>query len=200
MLFDTYPFELPPLSYPYEALEPYIDAKTMHLHHDRHFATYVANLNKALEPYPKLQCLTLFQILTRPGILPKDARTVILRNAGGVYNHYLYFEKIGPPCSATRPTGKLAEDIDRTFGSFEKFKGAFSQNAAGVFGSGWTYLVRLRNGVLAIVNTPNQETPLPSGACVIMLIDVWEHAYYLKYKNARNDYIAAFWNVAHFSE
>lgn len=211
MLQKKYPFELPPLPYPHEALEPYIDTETMHYHHDKHFKTYVDNLNAALAPYPELHKLTLEQILMNPHELPPDAATPILRNAGGVYNHDLYFKKLAPgreksfqnvfPHNMKNiPTGQLAKDIDDTFGSFKSFKIIFSANAKNVFGSGWTYLVRKNDGTLEIVSTQNQDTPLMMGCTPIIIFDVWEHAYYLKYRNERANYIENLWNIVVFDD
>lgn len=199
MLYDKYPFELPPLPYPYEALEPYIDRETMHLHHDKHFKAYIDNLNKALKPYPQLQSLPLIKLLSMPWNLPDEVEIDIMRSAGGTYNHSVYFEKIAPPGEKNIPSGKLLKDINNTFGSFEKFKDIFSQNARSVFGSGYTFLVRTKRGTLKIVNTANQNTPIAIGQPVLAF-DVWEHAYYLKYKNVRADYISNLWNIAVFEE
>lgn len=192
-----YPYELPPLPYAYEALEPYIDAETMHYHHDKHFAAYINNLNQALAPYPALQTLTLEQLLARPS-LPSPARDAILHNGGGVYNHHFFFAHLAPPVGDVRPTE--ATQIQKTFGSWEKFKVAFSTAAAGIFGSGWACLVRTRSGEWKIITLANQETPVAKRAQPLLLFDVWEHAYYLKYRNVRADYVDALWNVARFAE
>ena len=194
MLTSTYPFSLPELSYPYDSLEPYIDTETMHIHHDKHFKTYIDNLNKALEACPSLKRFTLFELVKNQNRLPVDVR----RNAGGVYNHFMFFEKIGPANENNSPDDRLLQLIDRCFGSFENFKKKFSDSAKAVFGSGWTYLVITRNGVLKIMNTKNQATPVQNGFTPIILCDVWEHAYYLKYKNLRADYIENFWKVVNF--
>ena len=194
MLTSTYPFSLPPLPYPYDALEPYIDTQTMELHHDRHFKAYIDNLNKALENYPSLKRLNLLELVRNQDNLPVD----VCRNAGGVYNHNLFFEGIGPPDGNNLPTGRLSDMIDRKFGSFEGFKKQFSDSAKAVFGSGFTYLVTDKGGNLRIVNTKNQNTPVKWGYTPIILFDVWEHAYYLKYKNVRADYIENLWNVVKF--
>lgn len=196
MPYHTYPYELPPLPYAYDALEPYIDAETMHYHHDKHFATYIANLNKALAPYPQLQKLTLEQLLATPMRLPAAARTAILHNGGGVYNHALFFQGMAPPSSpGHEPQGAVLEVLRRTFGSFEDFKKVFNEAALKVFGSGWTVLVLTPQGGLQIVNLKNQETLLSTPAIPLLYVDVWEHAYYLKYKNARGDYLQNIWNV-----
>jgi Fe-Mn family superoxide dismutase len=200
MLNQKYPFELPPLAYSYDALEPYIDAETVHIHHDKHFKAYVDNLNAALKNSPRLQNKTLRELLMRPSVLP----VAVNRNAGGVYNHSLYFDKIAPPDGQNLPTGKLSGAIDKYFGSFDNFKKIFSDNAKNVFGSGWTYLVTVRPGDpmpggLRIINTQNQDTPLAYGMSPIILFDVWEHAYYLKYKNDRAAYIENMWNIVKFN-
>ena len=194
MLTSKYPFSLPELSYPYNGLEPYIDTETMQIHHDRHFRTYIDNLNTALEKYPTLKSCSLFELVKYQDKLPVQ----VCRNAGGVYNHNLFFEKIGPPSDDNIPTGRLLTQIDKTYGSFEDFKKLFSENAKAVFGSGWTYLVRDKGGNLKIINTKNQMTPVQQGYQPIILFDIWEHAYYLKYKNVRADYIENLWNVVRF--
>ena len=194
MLNSTYPFTLPEIPYPYDALEPYIDAETMHYHYDKHFKTYIDNLNKALSPYPSLKKPTLLDLVKHQDNLPIN----VARNAGGVYNHYMFFDKIGPPVENNIPTGKLSEAINKAFGSFESFKDKFSASAKSVFGSGWTYLVLTPNNDLKIVNTKNQQTPVKDGCRPIILFDVWEHAYYLKYKNLRADYINNLWNLVRF--
>jgi Fe-Mn family superoxide dismutase len=163
----------------------------------------VDNLNAALKSNPRLQNKTLRELLMRPSVLP----AAVSRNAGGVYNHSLYFDKIAPPCGENEkniPTGKLADAIDKYFGSFDNFKKTFSDNAKNVFGSGWTYLVTIRQSGpaldgLRIINTPNQDTPLAYGMTPVILFDVWEHAYYLKYKNDRASYIENMWNIVKFN-
>lgn len=198
MPYDRYPYELPPLPYAYEALEPYMDAETLHYHHDKHYATYIANLNKALEPYPALKALTLEQLLTHP--LPPKAREPVLNNGGGVYNHYHFFQALAPAGEVGHdPTPAQAAKIDKTFGSYAAFKDEFTAAAMGVFGSGWACLCRTRRGELKIVTLRNQETVLPQRAEPVLIFDVWEHAYYLKYKNARAEYVKALWNVAAFA-
>jgi len=198
MINKKYPYILPPLAYPYEALEPYIDAETMHLHHDKHFKTYVDNLNHALQPYAKLQTLTLGDILRNPNLLPYKDKVTIMRNAGGVYNHSLFFDRISPD-GGDGPVGRLLTNINATFGSYEQFQKLFSENAMSVFGSGWTFLVRDKHSNLKIFNSKNQQTPLEYGFEPIITFDVWEHAYYLKYKNVRADYIKNLWNVVKFA-
>jgi len=186
--------QLPPLPYAYNALEPYIDQQTMEIHHDRHHAAYVNNLNAALEGYPELQDKPLEELLRNLGALPEAIRTAVRNNGGGHANHTLFWEIIGPG-GGGEPRGELAQAVDKTFGSFAKFKEEFSKAAATRFGSGWAWLVVDQDGNLAIVSTPNQDTPLSEGKTPILGLDVWEHAYYLKYQNKRPDYIAAWWNV-----
>ncbi|MDR1619470.1 MAG: superoxide dismutase [Clostridiales bacterium] len=201
MPYHTYPFELPPLPYAHAALHPYIDEETMRCHHDKHFQTYITNLNKTLEPYPKLQKLTLERLLTYSGILPYEAYVGIERNGGGVYNHGLFFEGLSKPSEeAHAPRGYLAALINRTFGDFDKFKECFGAAALDVFGSGWVCLGLTPLKRLKIYTLTNQETILKQGARPILIFDVWEHAYYLKYKNARAEYVEALWKVAKFPE
>lgn len=197
MPFDRYPFELPPLRYPYDSLEPYIDEETMYYHHDEHFAAYVENLNQALTNNPKLQRMTLLQLLRNPSKIPLD----VVRNAGGVYNHMLFFDKIAPEIESNHmPSGRLAEMINKTFGSFDRFKMMFSQRANELFGSGWTYLTLTPQRTLRIVNKPNQDTPIAENETTLILFDVWEHAYYLGYRNMRDDYIEQLWHVITFPD
>lgn len=201
MLDRKYPFQLPALPYSYDALEPYIDEETMYYHHDKHFQTYINNLNGALEGYPALQDYTLRQLLLRPNGLPPAQRETISRNAGGVFNHDAFFRHLAPANAASHaPKGALLELIGRTYGSFEECKTLVSARAKAVFGSGWTQLCLTRQGRLRIVNLKDQETVLPGGMRPLILFDVWEHAYYLKYKNDRADYIQNLWNVVVFPE
>ena len=198
MLEEMYPFILPPLPYAYDALEPFIDTETMHYHHDKHFQTYITNLNKALASNPKLQDRTLKELLYHPEALPAKDRTAILNNAGGVYNHFLFFNGLAPADEDNHePKCRLIGIIDNTFGSFDNFKKLFSQQALQVFGSGWTCLVLTPEGVPKIVNLKNQDV-VNEGDQVIILFDVWEHAYYLKYKNLRADYVDNLWNIIRF--
>jgi Fe-Mn family superoxide dismutase len=171
----------------------------MRYHHDGHFKTYTEKLNKALEPYPRLHTMPLEMMLSHPQLLPAEARVEILRNGGGYYNHRLFFERIGPPDTPSGPDNKLQYLIERTFGSMDSFKEQFGKSAASVFGSGYTYLVTNSRGELRIINTANQDTPLMSGYTPIILLDVWEHAYYLDYQNRRPEYIGFFWKVVKFS-
>jgi Fe-Mn family superoxide dismutase len=194
--FGTYPFSLPPLPYAYDALEPYIDEETMHYHYDKHFGGYIDKLNLALEPYDFLHDTPLEQLLCSPNSLPAEARVEIMNNAGGVYNHSLFFNGLAPADDDVHePEGVLLEAIEGFFGSFEEFKESFSKEAAEVFGSGWTVLASDNEGNLTIVNTANQDVLLCEGLEPVILFDVWEHAYYLKYRNDRKDYIENLWNV-----
>lgn len=199
MPYNTYPYELPPLRYPYNALEPHIDAETMRYHHDKHFQAYINNLNAALAPHPKLQQLTLPQLLSGRFELPGQQKSAILDNGGGVYNHTLFFNGLSAAGRRSHmPQGELAMRITKTFGSFEAFKRTFNQQAAALFGSGWTILAIDRQKRLWIVNLNNQDTVVPKNLRSLVAVDVWEHAYYLKYKNARADYLNAIWNVLDF--
>ena len=197
---DYFPFVNLPLPYSYDALEPYIDTLTMHLHHDRHLKTYVDNLNAALKGQPALQKLSLEELVTFADRLPKDTKAAVKNNAGGVYNHRFYFDSISP--AGTRvPVGKLAAGIDKYYGSFDGFLKAFKSAALSVFGSGYAWLCVKqpgRSGVpgsLTIITTPNQDTPLTMRLCPLLNVDVWEHAYYLKHYNLRASYIENWFHV-----
>lgn len=193
---EHYPFELAPLPYPANALEPYIDEQTVLLHHNAHQGGYVKKLNAALECAPKeIKCLSLEQLIINYPTFPLPCRCDIMRNAGGVYAHELYFDCMTPCPSSSVPVGQLACAIDRCFGSFESFKKQMTQIALSQFGSGWAWLVCCPNGNLQILSTMNQDIPLTVGLRPILVVDVWEHAYYLKYHNKRADYIAAWWNL-----
>lgn len=197
---STYPFELKPLAYSYTALEPYIDAKTVEIHHDKHLQTYTNNLNNALAEAPKLQNYTLEELLT--AILPvsKELRTKILNNAGGVYNHNLYFDTLGPATENRKPQGILADAIIEAFGSYDAMVTALSGAAVGQFGSGWGFLVTDANGRLSVVALPNQDTVLAQKLTPLLPLDVWEHAYYLKYQNLRGDYCKNYFNVINWEK
>jgi Fe-Mn family superoxide dismutase len=192
-------FELPALPYAYNALEPYIDEQTMIIHHDRHHATYVNNLNAALEGHADLQNKTIEELIGNLDSVPENIRTAVRNNGGGHANHSLFWTIMAPNAGGA-PSGKLAEAIDKELGGFEKFKDDFSKAAAGRFGSGWAWLSVTKDGKLEISSTPNQDSPLMEGKTPILGLDVWEHAYYLKYQNKRPDYIAAFWNVVNWEE
>ena len=189
-------FELPPLPYPYDALEPHIDARTMEIHHSGHHGAYVRNLNAALEKHPELQNRSIEDLLRNINQVPEDIRTAVRNNGGGHANHSIFWTIMGPNAGG-EPSGELAEAINQTFGSFATFKEQFSAAAAGVFGSGWAWLV-LNNGRLEIVTRPNQDSPYMDGLYPVMGLDVWEHAYYLKYQNRRPEYIANWWNVVNW--
>ena len=196
-----YPFTLPPLPYAYDALAPELDERTMCFHHDKHFAAYVDNLNRALRDYPFLQTFTLEQLLCNLESMPMEIRTQIRNNAGGVYNHRFYFNGLSKE-HGQRPQGELAEAIDRQYGSYEKFKEEFTGAALSVFGSGYAWLVTDPQGKLKILTTANQDTPLAGNLAPVLVIDVWEHAYYLKHFNVRADYIKDWFEVVNwrFSE
>lgn len=191
---------LPALPYPENALEPYIDAQTMNIHHTKHHQAYVNNLNAALEGLPELAALSLEDLQKSLDKVPEDKRAAVRNNGGGHYNHSLFWTVIGPNKGGA-PTGALAEAIDKAFGSFDAFKEAFTKAATTRFGSGWAWLIKKADGSLAVTSTPNQDNPLMDGSGVPLLgLDVWEHAYYLKYQNRRPDYIAAWWNVVNWDE
>jgi len=189
---------LPALPYDYDALEPYIDEETMHLHRDKHHNTYVTNLNAAIENHPELGEKSVEDLVADLENVPEDIYTAVRNNAGGHANH-AFFWKILSPNGGGEPTGALKEAIDQAFGSFDDFKEEFKTAATGRFGSGWAWLV-LDNGQLKITSTPNQDSPLTDGQTPIIGLDVWEHAYYLKYKNVRPDYIAAFWHIVNWDQ
>ncbi len=190
-------FRVPDLGYAFDALEPHIDAKTMQIHHDKHHAAYVTNLNKALEGI-NVGDYSVEDILRNIDKIPAGKRQAVINHGGGHANHSLFWQ-ILTPGGASAPTGQLAADIDRDFGSFDDFKAQFSQASATHFGSGWGWLVRDAGGKLSVMATANQDSPLMSGKTPIIGLDVWEHAYYLNYQNRRPDYVAAFWNVVNWS-
>lgn len=191
--------QLPALPYPNNALEPYIDEQTMMIHHDRHHNTYVTNLNAALEAHPELQSKSVEDLIADLNSVPESIRTAVRNNGGGHANHSLFWEIMAPNAGG-KPTGALAAAIDSELGGFDKFKEDFSKAAATRFGSGWAWLSADKNGKLVISSTPNQDSPIMEGLTPILGLDVWEHAYYLKYQNKRPDYIAAFWNVINWAE
>ncbi len=193
------PYELPPLPYDYNALEPHIDEQTMRIHHDKHHAAYINNVNKALEGQTELASLSVEQLLASLDKVPENIRTVVNNNGGGHANHTLFWQLMSPQ-GGGEPTGALAQAINSTFGSFAAFKEQFSAAAIGRFGSGWAWLVVDSAGKLSIMSTPNQDSPISQGLKPILGLDVWEHAYYLKYQNRRPDYIAAWWNVVNWSK
>ncbi|HEU5069760.1 MAG TPA: superoxide dismutase [Verrucomicrobiae bacterium] len=196
-------FELPPLPYPKEALEPHFDALTMEIHHDRHHKAYVDNLNKAIAGSP-LEGRSLDEIVKGIGSAPDNIKGPVRNNGGGHWNHTFFWRILGPQAGGA-PTGKLADDLKAAFGSFDDFKAKFEAAGLGRFGSGWAWLVK-NNGKLEIVSTANQDNPLMGKAVAgcegtpVLGVDVWEHAYYLKYQNKRGDYLKAFWNVVNWAE
>ena len=190
-------FTLPQVGYAFDALEPYIDKMTMEIHHDKHHNAYVTNLNKALESAPALAGKTVEELLaSNCAIVPENIRTAVRNNGGGHINHSMFWKIMGPGAGGA-PVGNLAQAIVGTFGSFDSFKEKFNQAAATRFGSGWAWLVR-SGGKLDISSTANQDSPVMEGKCAVMGLDVWEHAYYLKYQNRRPDYISAWWNVVNW--
>ena len=192
-------FKLMPLPYSYDALEPYIDKETMIIHHTKHHQTYVDNLNKLIAKNPELSSKSLEELLTNLDTLPKSDKQGIINNAGGVYNHN-FFWTIMAPNQDGNPVGELATAIDNTFGSFDNFIAKFKESATSRFGSGWAWLVSDKDGKLSIISTANQDAPISLGLTPIIGIDVWEHAYYLKYKNKRADYIDNWWNVVNWNQ
>ena len=191
-------FTLPALPYDFAALEPSIDARTMEIHHDKHHAAYVNNLNGALEKAPELQSKSLEDLLRNLDAVPESIRTTVRNNGGGHWNHTMFWEIMAPNAGG-EPTGKLADAIKASFGDFATFKTQLADAAAKRFGSGWAWLIK-DGGKLAITSTPNQDTPIMEGKHAILGVDVWEHAYYLKYQNRRPDYVAAWWNVVNWPE
>lgn len=185
--------QLAPLPYAYDALEPYVDAMTMQIHHDKHHAAYLNNLNKAIEG-TDWENMPVEELLTKLDRVPEAIRTTVRNNGGGYVNHNLFWQIMGPNGGGA-PTGKLAQAIDKAFGSFDAFKEKFSNAAATRFGSGWAWLVVKSDGSLDVYSTPNQDSPVMNGDTPILGLDVWEHAYYLKYQNRRPEYIGNFYNV-----
>lgn len=190
-------FELPPLKYAFNALEPVIDAMTMEIHHDKHHGAYVTNLNKALESAPELGGKSIEWILRNINQVPEGIRTAVRNNGGGHYNHTLFWDWIAPGGSKN-PSGALADEINNTFGSFDSFVEKFSTAAATRFGSGWAWLVVDGNKKLQVLSTANQDSPLMDGQTPVLGLDVWEHAYYLKYQNRRPEYVKNFWSVVNW--
>jgi Fe-Mn family superoxide dismutase len=192
-------YELPALPYPKEALEPHIDAQTMEIHHGKHHATYVTNLNKAIAGKADLEKKSIEELISNMNAIPEDIRNVVRNNGGGHANHSLFWRIMGPKAGGA-PSGKLAEEINATFGSFDAFKEKLEAAGAGRFGSGWAWLIVNKSGKLEITSTPNQDNPLMDGNKPVLGVDVWEHAYYLKYQNKRADYLKAWWNVVNWAE
>ena len=197
------PYELPQLPYGYDALEPVIDRETMHLHHEKHHNTYVTNLNAALEKHPEADPGTVEELLANIDSVPEDIRTAVRNNAGGHSNHSMFWKIMGPSGQGGgAPSGDLASAIDASFGSFDAFKERWAATAApgSVFGSGWAWLIAAPDGSLSIEKTANQDSPLMGGKAPVIGLDVWEHAYYLKYQNRRPEYIQAWWGVVNWDE
>ena len=189
---------LPPLPYPHDALEPHIDKQTMEIHHGKHHAAYVNNLNAALEKHPDLQSKSVEELIRGLSTVPEAIRTAVRNNGGGHANHTMFWQIMGPNAGGA-PTGAIADAINGSFGSFDKLKEELKKAAVGRFGSGWAWVVE-SGGTLAIESTANQDSPLMEGKKAIFGVDVWEHAYYLKYQNRRPDYIDAWWNVVNWAE
>jgi Fe-Mn family superoxide dismutase len=195
-------YELAPLPYDYAALEPFIDAETMHLHHDKHHQTYVNNINGLLAKYPALAAKPIDDLISHLSVVPEEIRAGVRNSGGGHANHSAFWHLMGPVGSAGvggAPTGPIAAQIIADFGDFEIFKKSFNEAAAKQFGSGWGWLI-YQGGKLKIITTSNQDSPLSQGLYPILLNDVWEHAYYVKYQNRRADYLAAWWNVINWTE
>jgi len=191
-------YELPPLPYDYNALEPHIDEQTMRIHHDRHHATYVTNLNAALEGLSNLQNLPIEQLLRQISQVPEEKRTAVRNNGGGHANHTMFWQIMGPGGGGPA-TGAIAEAINQTFGGFDAFKEQVIKAGTTRFGSGWAWLTLDGSGKLAVESTANQDSPYMDGKTPILGVDVWEHAYYLKYQNRRPDYLAAWWNTINWN-
>lgn len=193
------PYELPQLPYAYDALEPFIDTMTMQIHHDKHHAAYVNNLNGAMEKHPELAGKPLEALLKDLNSVPEDIRPVVRNHGGGTWNHTMFWEIMAPKAGG-EPKGALADAITSAFGDFAKFKAEFEKAANGRFGSGWAWLVKKSDGGLAVISTANQDNPMSDGLLPLMGLDVWEHAYYLKYQNRRVEYVTNWWNVVNWGE
>jgi len=191
--------EVPALPYAYNALEPFIDEQTMHLHHDKHHAAYVTKLNGAIEKHPELSGKSAEELIRNLNSLPEDIRGVVRNNGGGHVNHTMFWQIMGPSKGGA-PTGAIADAINKTFGSFDAFKEKFEAAGVNQFGSGWAWLVRTKAGAFEVKSTPNQDNPMMNGEFPVFGNDVWEHAYYLKYQNRRPDYLKAWWNVINWDE
>ncbi|MBY0050130.1 superoxide dismutase [Brevibacillus agri] len=191
-------FTLPQLPYAYDELEPYLDAKTMEIHHGKHHATYVANLNKALENYPQFQNATVEELICHLNDLPEEIRTAVRNHGGGHYSHSLYWS-IMSPTGGGKPRGDIVKGIDKHFGSFAQMKEELTKAAISRFGSGWGWLV-VDGDKLEVTSTPNQDTPFMEKKTPILVVDVWEHAYYLQYQNKRPDFVSSWWNVIDWEE
>jgi Fe-Mn family superoxide dismutase len=192
-------YELPPLPYPTNALEPHIDAKTMEIHHDKHHQAYITNANNALKDHPDLAAKPVDELIANLSQVPESIRTAVRNNAGGHSNHSFFWKIMAPNAGGT-PKGKLADAITATFGSIDAFKEKFQAAGAGRFGSGWAWLVVNKEGNLEVISTPNQDSPIMDGLKPVIGLDVWEHSYYLLYQNRRPDYLKAWWNVVSWDQ
>lgn len=188
-----------PLPYAYNALEPYVDEQTMHVHHDKHHEAYCANLNAALEKHPELFAKTIEELLRDLASVPEDIRTAVRNNGGGYFHHSLFWTLV-KPTGGGAPTGAIAKIMEEHFGGFENFKAKFNEAGTKHFGSGWVWLVRNAAGKYEIISTPNQDSPLSQGLYPVFCNDLWEHAYYLKYQNRRAEYLQAWWNIVNWDE
>lgn len=196
---DDGPFKVIPLAYAYNALEPYIDEETMKFHHDKHYAAYTKNLNAAISKYPQLKSKSAEELLKDINSLPADIQTTVRNNGGGYVNHTMFWEIMGPN-GGGKPKGEIGKAIEQQFGSFEDFQEAFNDAGNKRFGSGWAWLVLDKNGKLKVISSANQDSPIMEGLYPIMGNDVWEHAYYLKYRNLRGEYLKQWWNVVNWDE
>jgi Fe-Mn family superoxide dismutase len=192
-------YQLAPLPYAYDALEPHLDTRTLEIHHDKHHATYLTNLNKALENLPELQAKAPEELLKDLNAIPESIRTAVRNSGGGFVNHNFYWESMAPKAGG-EPTGELAQAIQATFGNFAAFQEKFSTTTVARFGSGWGWLSLDKEGKLFIHSTANQDSPLSEGLIPLVTCDVWEHAYYLKYQNRRADYVTAWWNLVNWEK
>jgi len=193
-------FELPELPYAFDALEPYIDAKTVEIHYTKHHATYLKNLNTAIEKYPEFFDWELEKVVSHLDRIPEDIRTAVRNNGGGVFNHNIYWFNLCPPTEDNQPTGRVAQAINKAFGDFTAFKAEFEKAGLGRFGSGYAWLSAKPDGALVLHSTPNQDSPVQEGLIPLLVVDVWEHAYYLKYQNRRAEYLANFWYIIDWKE
>ena len=193
-------FKLPLLPYSYSTLEPVIDTKTMEIHHTKHHQTYVDKLNTAISKYPELENKSVEELLTSLDTLPEDIRVAVRNHGGGHFNHSQFWTMMRAPIEDNKPEGKIAEEINKSFGDFSKFKEKFAETAVGVFGSGWAWLILNKDGNLEITKSANQDSPISTGNKILLALDIWEHAYYLKYQNKRAEYIEGWWKVVNWQE
>lgn len=193
-------FELPALPYGFDALEPYIDAKTVEIHYTKHHATYLKNLNTAIEKYPEFFDWDLEKVVSHLDQIPEDIRTAVRNNGGGVFNHNIYWFNLCPPTEDNKPYGQVAQAIAKAFGDFSAFKVEYEKAGLGRFGSGYAWLSAKPDGALVLHSTPNQDSPVQEGLIPLLVVDVWEHAYYLKYQNRRAEYLGNFWNIIDWKE